>query len=358
MSYLEQHPRRRPLPDLRCVSATGEALKLELVQRWFAVTPGVTLVNAYGLTETSDDTNHEVMRRAPAGDRVPLGPRGAATSGSTSSTSTSSRCRSAPPARSSSPGCASAAATSTTRERTAPGLPHRPAPARPAALPGRRLRPLAPGRQAGVPGPPRQPGQDPRVPHRDRRDRERPAAGARRARRRRGGRRAGRPAPSTWWRSTPARRPIAAELLRGRLGESLPALHGPVDLPLAGEPAADRQRQDRQEGADRARPASSTATDRTPGSRRPRPPSGGWRPPWATVLGVAGRADRPARPLLRPRRHLAARGEAGHRAQAGGVAEGHHPPPRAGRPGRADRRPRRTTTGLPHTPEMACSFSP
>jgi acyl-coenzyme A synthetase/AMP-(fatty) acid ligase len=30
-------------------------------------------VNAYGLTETSDDTNHEIMDRPPSGDRVPLG---------------------------------------------------------------------------------------------------------------------------------------------------------------------------------------------------------------------------------------------------------------------------------------------
>jgi acyl-coenzyme A synthetase/AMP-(fatty) acid ligase len=71
LSYLEQHPRE--LPDLHCVSATGEALKKELTQRWFASEPGIALVNAYGLTETSDDTNHEVMREAPAGDRVPLG---------------------------------------------------------------------------------------------------------------------------------------------------------------------------------------------------------------------------------------------------------------------------------------------
>jgi amino acid adenylation domain-containing protein len=71
VSYLAQHP--RVLPDLRCVSATGEALKKELVQRWFAVQPGVQLVNAYGLTETSDDTNHEVMERVPARERVPLG---------------------------------------------------------------------------------------------------------------------------------------------------------------------------------------------------------------------------------------------------------------------------------------------
>ncbi len=51
---------------------TGEALKRELVQRWFAVRPGTRLVNAYGLTETSDDTNHEVMDAVP--DRVLLGP--------------------------------------------------------------------------------------------------------------------------------------------------------------------------------------------------------------------------------------------------------------------------------------------
>jgi amino acid adenylation domain-containing protein len=72
LSYLEQH--RSALPDLRCVSATGEALKSELIQRWFATVPGVPLVNAYGLTETSDDTNHEVMHRPPADGRVPLGP--------------------------------------------------------------------------------------------------------------------------------------------------------------------------------------------------------------------------------------------------------------------------------------------
>ena len=71
LSYLDQYPRE--LPDLRCVSVTGEALKMELAQRWFAAKPGVKLVNAYGLTETSDDTNHEVMRRAPEGERVPLG---------------------------------------------------------------------------------------------------------------------------------------------------------------------------------------------------------------------------------------------------------------------------------------------
>ncbi|MEU6665328.1 amino acid adenylation domain-containing protein [Streptomyces sp. NPDC046727] len=69
VSYLEQHPRE--LPDLRCVSVTGEALKRELVQRWFASRPGIGLLNAYGLTETSDDTNHELLTGVP--DRVLLG---------------------------------------------------------------------------------------------------------------------------------------------------------------------------------------------------------------------------------------------------------------------------------------------
>ncbi|MGX9884346.1 non-ribosomal peptide synthetase [Streptomyces sp. NPDC002276] len=71
LAELERQPRQ--LPDLRCVSVTGEAVKKELVERWFAARPGVRLVNAYGLTETSDDTNHEVMDRAPDGPRVPLG---------------------------------------------------------------------------------------------------------------------------------------------------------------------------------------------------------------------------------------------------------------------------------------------
>ena len=71
LSYLDQNPRE--LPDLRYVSVTGEALKRELAQRWFTAKPGIKLVNAYGLTETSDDTNHEVMDRAPDGERVPLG---------------------------------------------------------------------------------------------------------------------------------------------------------------------------------------------------------------------------------------------------------------------------------------------
>jgi amino acid adenylation domain-containing protein len=71
VTYLGQQPRR--LADLRRVSVTGEALTMELTRRWFAVKPEIRLVNAYGMTETNDDTNHEVMDRAPDSERIPLG---------------------------------------------------------------------------------------------------------------------------------------------------------------------------------------------------------------------------------------------------------------------------------------------
>jgi amino acid adenylation domain-containing protein len=72
LTYLEEHPAE--LADLRVVSVTGEAVTPELVRRFFAVLPGRQLVNAYGLTETSDDTNHAVLDRPPHDGRVPLGP--------------------------------------------------------------------------------------------------------------------------------------------------------------------------------------------------------------------------------------------------------------------------------------------
>ena len=59
LSYLDEN--EVDLPHLHCVSVTGEAISKELAVRWFAARPMIKLANAYGLTETSDDTNHEVM---------------------------------------------------------------------------------------------------------------------------------------------------------------------------------------------------------------------------------------------------------------------------------------------------------
>ncbi|WP_322986218.1 amino acid adenylation domain-containing protein [Streptomyces sp. S584] len=64
---------RAALPYVRVMAVTGEALKKELVRRWFEQFPGVPLVNCYGLTEVSDDSHHGVMRAVPDHRSVPLG---------------------------------------------------------------------------------------------------------------------------------------------------------------------------------------------------------------------------------------------------------------------------------------------
>jgi amino acid adenylation domain-containing protein len=71
LRYLEQTP--RDLGALRFVSVTGEAISKPLVDRWFTRCPGIRLVNAFGATEASDDTTHEIMSRVPDEDLVPVG---------------------------------------------------------------------------------------------------------------------------------------------------------------------------------------------------------------------------------------------------------------------------------------------
>ncbi|GGR77800.1 amino acid adenylation protein [Streptomyces aureoverticillatus] len=72
LTHLERRP-PRPLGTLRALSVTGEALALDLVRRWFALYPGIRLVNAYGATEVCDDTMHEVLDAVPERGFVPLG---------------------------------------------------------------------------------------------------------------------------------------------------------------------------------------------------------------------------------------------------------------------------------------------
>jgi amino acid adenylation domain-containing protein/natural product biosynthesis luciferase-like monooxygenase protein len=58
---------------LRLLVCTGEALTASTSQKWLSAYPGVTLVNAYGATETSDDVAHYHIRKAAPSHYEPLG---------------------------------------------------------------------------------------------------------------------------------------------------------------------------------------------------------------------------------------------------------------------------------------------
>ena len=274
------------------------------------------------------------MDRAPDGDRVPLGPP-STTCTSTSSTSTCRRCRSAPPARSSSPGSASAAGTSTTP--SAPGgLPGRSAPAGRAALPGRRLRPLAArtaswsSSAAGTP-------RSRSVVSGSRSARSRtPCCGCPVSATARWWSPSGPTRASTWWPSTPA----SSRSTSTSCGTGWPrrcptymvpsAFHWQESLPLTANSKIDKKALTALAAelavADESYDAPSTPTEQRLAAA------------WAKVLGIAAGPDRPAGPLLRPGRHVPLGGEAGDHPGPGGVAQGRHPPPGPGRPGRTGRR--------------------
>jgi amino acid adenylation domain-containing protein len=57
-----------PLPNLRWIVPTGEALPTELCRRWFTLYPDIPILNTYGSTECSDDQCHYVVRRLNAAD--------------------------------------------------------------------------------------------------------------------------------------------------------------------------------------------------------------------------------------------------------------------------------------------------
>ncbi|MFC5404230.1 amino acid adenylation domain-containing protein [Cohnella soli] len=60
------------LPGLKYVLVTGEVLKPNTVEEWFALHPSIPLVNAYGPTEASDDITHHFISQ-PCADKVPIG---------------------------------------------------------------------------------------------------------------------------------------------------------------------------------------------------------------------------------------------------------------------------------------------
>jgi amino acid adenylation domain-containing protein len=61
------------LAPLRWMIPTGEALPTELCRRWFALYPGIPILNTYGSTECSDDQCHYRLDRLdPADAAVPI----------------------------------------------------------------------------------------------------------------------------------------------------------------------------------------------------------------------------------------------------------------------------------------------
>ncbi|MEV6412971.1 amino acid adenylation domain-containing protein [Kribbella sp. NPDC051718] len=58
---------------LRMLGVTGEAVTAAVLRRWFARCPAIPVVNAYGATEASDDTTHEVITGVADDDLVTVG---------------------------------------------------------------------------------------------------------------------------------------------------------------------------------------------------------------------------------------------------------------------------------------------
>ncbi len=58
--------------SLRWLISTGEALSVALCRRWFAIFPGIPLMNAYGPAECSDDVTHHVIDRMPEETEVSI----------------------------------------------------------------------------------------------------------------------------------------------------------------------------------------------------------------------------------------------------------------------------------------------
>ncbi|MET0649944.1 MAG: amino acid adenylation domain-containing protein, partial [Pyrinomonadaceae bacterium] len=69
----QAEPTRPPLSRLKFMVTIGEILKPAYVEAWFALYPGVRMMNAYGPTEASDSITHFVMDAPPALASIPVG---------------------------------------------------------------------------------------------------------------------------------------------------------------------------------------------------------------------------------------------------------------------------------------------
>jgi amino acid adenylation domain-containing protein len=61
------------LDNLKYLVVTGEELKAKLVKKWFDIFPDISIVNAYGPTEASDDITHYIMDTYQELSSIPVG---------------------------------------------------------------------------------------------------------------------------------------------------------------------------------------------------------------------------------------------------------------------------------------------
>ncbi|EJS62880.1 amino acid adenylation domain-containing protein [Bacillus cereus BAG2X1-1] len=65
----------KELPNLKNLISTGEALSVDVCRKWLNTYNNLKVINAYGATECSDDTNHEVISTIPDQETsyIPIG---------------------------------------------------------------------------------------------------------------------------------------------------------------------------------------------------------------------------------------------------------------------------------------------
>ncbi|WP_019421600.1 non-ribosomal peptide synthetase [Paenibacillus sp. OSY-SE] len=73
LEHLDSNPLFSEWPYLKYVILMGEALKSNLVERWYSLYPHTKMINAYGATEASDDTTHYVIDKEVSYHNVPIG---------------------------------------------------------------------------------------------------------------------------------------------------------------------------------------------------------------------------------------------------------------------------------------------
>ncbi|HEY0066024.1 MAG TPA: amino acid adenylation domain-containing protein, partial [Flavisolibacter sp.] len=72
LEVLERTSTAQPFSSLQVLILNAETLMPSLVRRWFALYPGIPIVNTYGATEASDDISHYIMHTCPDTQTVPV----------------------------------------------------------------------------------------------------------------------------------------------------------------------------------------------------------------------------------------------------------------------------------------------